>query len=133
MELKDRIIKYVLTQSAPVSMETIISVAKTKGFSEPEVLTALTYVHRDKRITQMADVTGHVMYKPTVQKTTEAGSHLSWVRNNYPVMTEENDGSGIDIDLSWMFLKTKEERDEFRDKLRGYYAGQRNRHTKRYT
>lgn len=118
MELKDRIIKYILTNGA-VSMEDIISVAKTKGFSETDVLTALTQVHKDKRVQQMADVYGNVMYKPTVAKVTAPGTHLSWVRNNYPVMTEENDGSGIEMDLSWMFLKTREERDAFKAEAKG--------------
>ena len=118
MDLKDRIIKYILT-NGPVSMDDIINVAKSKGFTENEVLIALDRVHRDKRIQQMADVTGHVMYKPATAKATEAGSHLSWVRNHYPVMTKENDGSGIDIDLSWMFLKTREERDAFKAQAKG--------------
>jgi hypothetical protein len=118
MELKDRIIKYILT-NGPVSMDNIINVAKGRGFAEGEVLIALDKVHRDKRIQQMADVTGHVMYKPATAKTTEAGSHLSWVRNNYPVMTEENDGRGIDIDLSWMFLRSREERDAFKAQAKG--------------
>lgn len=109
--LRDRIIKYILTNGT-VSMEAIISVAKGKGFTESEVLDALSHVHKDKRVQQMADVTGHVMYKPTVQKVTTAPTHHAWVDANYP--RYEYEMPFPEIDMSYLFLKTREERDEFK-------------------
>jgi len=96
-----------------------MSVAQSKGFTELEVLTALDTVHKDKRIT-VTNLKAGVTYRPTAAKAVkEPGSHLTWLRNNYPRMDETNDGSGIDIDLSWMFLKTREERDAYKAAVSG--------------
>jgi hypothetical protein len=117
MELNQRLITYIL-KAAPVTMDKLIDVATEKGYTLDEILTALEQVHKDKRITQTANTASVVTYKLATVK--ERPDHLAYIRNNYPPMTPENDGSGIDVgDLSWMFLKSKEERDAFRAEMSG--------------
>jgi hypothetical protein len=117
MELKQRLVAYIL-KAAPVTMDKLIDVATDKGYTLDEILTALEQVHKDKRITQTANTAGVVTYKLATVK--ERPDHLAYIRNNYPPMTPDNDGSGIDVgDLSWMFLRTKEERDAFRAEMSG--------------
>lgn len=99
-------------------MDTVIEVATAKGYTELEVLNALESVHRDKRISYTANASGVVLYK-LANASKPPTDHLKWVRENYPRMTPGNDGSGIDIELGWMFLKTKEERDAFMAEMKG--------------
>ena len=118
MELKQRIIAYII-KNAPVTIDTIIAKATSKGYSELEVLNTLEQVHKDKRIKQTTrgDTVVYTLY---TQKEPKPQTHLQWIRDNYPPMNSTNDGSGIDIgDLSWMFLKTKEERDAFKAAMSG--------------
>ena len=117
MELKQRIIAYII-KNAPVTMDTVISEATAKGYTEAEVLTALDVVHRDKRLTQTANTAGVVTYKLANAKKAPT-DHLKWIKNNYPIMTPETDGSGIDIDMGHLFLKTKEERDAYLAEMKG--------------
>jgi hypothetical protein len=109
MELRDRIIAYITASNGLVSLEKLVDKAKSAGFSEGEVLAVLSNLGKKLKSTVRGD---QVYYQipPAVKTPTD---HLAWVRANYPPMTPETDGSGIDIDLSWMFLKTKEDRDEF--------------------
>jgi len=118
MTLSDRLIRYIQNHH-PITLDRLISVAQSRGFTELEVLTALDTVHKDRRIT-VTNLKAGVTYRPTAPKAVkEPGSHLTWLRNNYPAMDETNDGSGIDIDLSWMFLKTREERDAYKAAVSG--------------
>ena len=106
MELKERITAYII-KTAPVTMDTVIEVAIAKGFTQAEVLTALDAVHRDKRISYTANASGVVLYKLASAKKGPT-DHLRWVRDNYPPMDSTNDGSGIDIDLSHLFMSPDE-------------------------
>jgi len=131
-ELRSRLTAYIL-KTAPVTLDKLTEVATAKGFTELEVLNALESVHRDRRIAQTANAAGVITYTLAVAKTAkEPGSHLTYVRNNYPVMDETNDGSGIDIDLSWMFLKTREERDAYKAAASGRPVYNKNNGKKRY-
>lgn len=118
MELKDRIIKYILN-NPNTTMDTIIGEATSKGYTQHEVLTALDSVHKDKRITHTANASGVVVYRPAKAKVSTVPTHVTYWHDNYPPMTTDNDGSGIDIDLSWMFLKTKDERDDYKAAAKG--------------
>ena len=118
MELKQRIIAYII-KNAPVTIDTIIEQATSKGYTELEVLNTLEQVHKDKRIKQTTKG-GTVVYTLATHKEPKALTHLQWIRDNYPPMDANNDGTGIDVgDLSWMFLKTKEERDAFKAEMSG--------------
>lgn len=116
MELKERITAYII-KNAPVTMDTVLEVAIAKGFTEAEVLTALDAVHRDKRITQNANTVGVVTYKLASAKK-DPTDHLKWVRDHYPPMTEDNNGSGIDIDLSHLFMSPDEAK-EYKAQAKG--------------
>lgn len=91
---------------------------------EPDVLEdALRVLHRLPQIHRTV-AGGDVQYvwKEVVKKPVTAVSHVEWVRANYPPMTSANDGSGFDIDLSWMFLKTLEERQAYKEAAAGRYV-----------
>ena len=122
MELKQRIISYII-KNAPVTIDTITAKAAEQGYTDLEVLTALEHVHKDKRIKQTTKG-DTVVYTLYTHKEPKAPTHLTWIKNNYPPMDSTNDGSGIDVgDLSWMFLKTKEERDAFKAEMSGKPVG----------
>ena len=122
MELKQRIISYII-KNAPVTIDTITAKATEQGYTELEVLTALEQVHKDKRI-QQTTRGDTVVYTLYTHKEPKAPTHLTWLRDHYPPMNSTNDGSGIDVgDLSWMFLKTKEERDAFKAEMSGKPVG----------
>ena len=117
-ELQDRIVQYVTTVNSLVSLEKLLSVATAQGFSEGEVLAELGAI--DKKLKSV--VRGEQVYYTVLppKKEPKPQTHLQWIRDNYPPMDSTNDGSGIDIgDLSWMFLRTKEERDAFKAEMSG--------------
>ena len=129
MELKQRIIAYII-KNAPVTLDTIIEQATSKGYPEFEVLNTLEQVHKDKRIKQTTRG-DTIVYALATHKEPKPQTHLQWLRDHYPQMDSTNDGSGIDIgDLSWMFLKTKEERDAFRAEMSGKLVGYNKRYGK---
>jgi hypothetical protein len=127
MELRDRIIAYITASQSLVSLEKLVDKGQSAGFSEGEVLATLSTIGSKLKAT----VRGSQVYyqiPPAVKTPTD---HLAWVRANYPPMTPETDGSGIDIDLSWMFLKTKEERDEFKALASGRPVYIKNKYAKK--
>jgi hypothetical protein len=117
MDLNERIIKYIESHH-PISYSKIVQVAAGKGFSETEVLQALDKVARNKSITTKVRK-DEVWYDLITITPVTTPTYITYWRNNYPPMTPDNDGSGIDIDLSWMFLKTKDERDEYKAAAKG--------------
>jgi len=101
MELKDRITNYILKRTATTLTE-LEGVVVSAGFTLDELYGALNQVHRNKAIRRTVRQ-GEVVYiKASPPK--EPGSHLSWTRHNYPPMDNTNDGSGFDIDYSYLFL-----------------------------
>jgi hypothetical protein len=116
MSNTDRITHYILKRSQ-TTLHHLEGVVVQHGLTLTDLYTALDKIHRDKRV-QRKVLKGEIHYLPaTIPKTPT--DHLAWVRANYPPMTPETDGSGLDIDLSWMFLKTKEEQDAFRAEMTG--------------
>jgi hypothetical protein len=115
MELNQRLITYIL-KAAPVTMDKLIDVATDKGYTLDEILTTLEQVHKDKRITQAANAAGVVTYKLATVK--ERPDHLAWIRANYP-WPDNFEMPFPEIDMSYLFLKTKEERDAFRAEMTG--------------
>lgn len=94
-----------------VTLSELETRSKERGLSLSDLYAALDKVHRDKRIKRGVRQ-GEVYYEPAPAPKTPT-DHLAWARHNYPRMTEETDGSGIDIDYSFLFLKTREERDAY--------------------
>jgi len=112
MELHERIIAYV-EKHYPTSMNVLEGIVLSKGFTLNEFYAALEKVHKDKRIIQ-SNRRGDVWYEPYIEPEIVVQKHLVWLRTNYPPMDSTNDGSGIDIDLSWLFLRSREERDAYK-------------------
>jgi len=109
MTLSNRIINYILKRDTTTLMQ-LEGVVLSKGFTLDDMFRALETVHRDKRIDYRANASGEITYRPAIAKTPKPNSHLAWLQDNYPRMDKTNDGSGIDIPMDHLFLKTKEER-----------------------
>lgn len=117
--------KYIQA-SRGCSYTDIKNQAALRGIDQDTLEQALLILHRQKTIHRTVSG-GDVQYLfrvPTVKPVT-AVSHVEWVKGtndqgvpNYPLMTSENDGSGIDIDFSWLFL-SPEELDKYKADLRG--------------
>ena len=123
MTLKDRVIRYILRRNTTTLLE-LEGVCVSKGFTIDELYATLDAVHSDKRIQYNANASGEITYRPAVTRTPSPATHLTWLRENYPTMDDTNDGSGIDVgDLSWLFLKTKKERDAFKAEMTGRPVG----------
>ena len=81
---------------------------------------AVTKLHRRKDI-KVGNKLGDLFYtsteiKPPAPRTPI--SHIQWMKDHYPPMTSSNDGSGIDADYSFMFLKP-EDLDKFKADVAG--------------
>ena len=118
MDLKERIIKYVL-QHYPLSLTTLEGIVVSKGFTQSELYAALDEVHRDKRL-QQTTKGGDVWYQPALAKVASPTPHLDWVNNNY--MRPDHCEHGIentscehcmpfpDMNFDHLRLKTHKER-----------------------
>ena len=83
--------------------------ATKRGVPLSELYAALEKIHRDKTIKQSTkgdEVIYTYVGEVTVKQ--EFGSHLTWVRRNYPPMDDTNDGSGLEADYSYLFLSPDE-------------------------
>lgn len=101
-------------------MDSLVNAATSKGFTEQEVLTALTGIDKDKRITVTVNASDEVMYKlsSVKAKPTPSTSHLEWLRVHYPwpsnfIMPFP------EIDLGHLFLRTLEERQAYQAQAKG--------------
>ena len=131
MELKDRIIAY-LEKHHPITDAKILALAKSKGYTDAEVYAALELVHTDKRISTKArgDVIWYDIYVAPPPKPVP--THTQWLAANYP-WPEHFEMPFPEIDLSWIFLKTKAERDEFRAMMNGGWQSKRARSKAKYS
>lgn len=79
---------------------------------------AMTLVQSNKTV-QAKIKKGELVYSPKAEVVPKApGSHLLWLKNNYPSMTKENDGSGLEADYSYLFL-SPEDLDKYKAESRG--------------
>jgi hypothetical protein len=118
MEKTSSLIIDTILRHERMTLTELESRATKRGLSLSELYSALEVVHRDKRIVRSVKQ-GEIVYTKYTHKPAASLSHLTWVRTNYPLMTPDNDGSGIEIELDWLFLKTKEERDAFKAEMTG--------------
>jgi len=115
MTLSSRIEAYILKRSG-TTLSQLENLATKRGFSLDEVYSALDTIHRNKKIRRTVQK-GDVVYSPAPEPKAP-GSHLTYVRHNYPVRDETNDGSGIEADYSYLFL-TPEELEKYKAEARG--------------
>jgi len=99
--LSSRITDYILKRTG-TTLTQLEGVVVSAGFTLDELYAALNQVHRNKAIRRTVSH-GEVVYLKALPPR-EPGSHLSWTRHNYPLMDDTNDGSGFDIDFSYLFL-----------------------------
>jgi hypothetical protein len=115
MELHERIIAYV-QKHHPLRLSSLEGVVLSKGFTLTDLYTALEAVHRDSRITRKVQK-GEIVYSPAVERTATVGSHIKWLENNYPRYDYEMPFP--EITYAGLFLKTKEERDAYKEAVTG--------------
>ena len=113
--LSNRIADYVLGRTA-VTLTELEGVVVSAGYTLNDLYTALETVHRDKRIARKV-LKGEVVYTPA-PKPKLPSSHLSWTAEHYP-WPENFVMPFPEIDVSFIFLKTKEERDAFKAEMSG--------------
>lgn len=122
-ELQERIITYVTKVDALVSLEKLIAVSSAVGFSEGEVLAALSAIGNKLKVTARGDT---VYYQvPPIKKPPI--DHLKWVRENYVKMDETNDANHpafADLDYSFLFL-SPEEMKQFKIEQKGGFTVRR--------
>ena len=101
-----------------VSYSILETHAKKLNISIGIFQNAMTLVQGNKTV-QTKIKKGELVYSPKAEAVPKApGSHLLWVKNNYPPMTKENDGSGIEADYSYLCL-SPEDLDKYKAESRG--------------
>jgi hypothetical protein len=115
--ISNQIINTILRHER-MTLAELESRAEKRGLSLSDLYTALERVHRDKRITRSVSK-GEVVYTKYIPKSVTLMSHLSWVRENYPYPDKDWQEPFPEIDLGAMFLRTKEERDEYKAAVTG--------------
>lgn len=118
MNIAEAIISRII-QDGSVSLTQLEQRAQDRAVSLSDLYTALDKVHRDKRVKRGVRK-GEVYYEPASPPKTPV-DHLKWVREHYPY-PDNFIMPWPEWDLSWMFLKTKEERDAFLVEMKGRQA-----------
>lgn len=102
MDIAEAIVSRIF-EDKEVTLSQLENRALERGISLSVLYDALATVHRDKRVKR--GVRGGEVYYCVAPPPKSPTDHLKYVREHYPPMTAENDGSGFDIDLSFLFLK----------------------------
>jgi len=122
MSLSSLIINRII-RDGEVTLAQLETRAQERGVSLSELYDTLEHVHRDKRITQTSNVKGEVTYRPATAKAPKPMTHLSWVSDHYPWPGKDGvppfEMPFPEIDMSWMFLRSKEERDAYHAAAKG--------------
>ncbi len=108
-----------ITEVGHTTFDKLEARARTHGIDMYTFDAAIALIHKLPSIKRTVAM-GTVKYQlqSVEKKVKEPGSHLTWVRNNYPVMDSSNDGSGIDLDFSYLFM-TPDELDAYKAAVRG--------------
>lgn len=102
-----KIIKYI-KDHGPISYDALNRRAIERGYDLSEFDYAIERVHKDKRI----KVTSELLYTYQEPQVEAVSSHTTWLNEHYP--RYEYEMPFPEIDYGFMFLKTKEERDEYK-------------------
>jgi hypothetical protein len=125
--LTTRITDYILKRTA-TTLSQLEGIVVSHGFTLDELYTALEAVHRNKSIARTVRQ-GEVVYmKKALPKSPT--DHLEWIRANYP-WPDNFEMPFPEINMSFLFLKTKEERDAFRAEMSGRPVYVKNRYGKK--
>jgi len=115
MSLSKLIVTRIL-QDGEVTLTQLENRAIERGLLLDDLYTALEAVHRNKSIARTVRQ-GEVVYMKKAPPKSPT-DHLAWVRANYP-WPDNFEMPFPEIDMSFLFLKTKEERDAFRAEMSG--------------
>jgi len=126
-KLSNRIVNYILKQK-DTTLSQLENVVVSHGFTLDDLYTALEQVHRNKSIARTVRQ-GEVVYmkKAPPKSSTD---HLAWVRANYP-HPDNFEMPFPEIEMSFLFLRTKEERDAFRAEMSGRPVYVKNKYGKK--
>jgi len=110
-DVKTKILQAIQT-AGTITYDQLAARAVKRGMSLDELDELMAKVQKDKRVKSVVK-NGVINYtwttpKPVAPRTPH--SHLTWLRQNYPRMTPETDGSGIEADYSYMFLTPEEKK-----------------------
>lgn len=123
--LATKLVTYITTNPG-CTYSGLLARAITHGLSEDTLLQALTLVHKNKAI-KTSTSGGEITYSLAMVKPITAISHVSWIKDHYPPMDSTNDGSGIDVDFSYLFLRPEElEQYKAEAKGRGFIPRKKN-------
>ena len=116
--MKDLILT-AITKNPGITLSELEQRAEKRGVPLLELYAVLETIHRDKQVTQTTKG-DDVVYRPTstVPRRTTSTSHLTWVRQHYP-WPDKFEMPFPEIDMSWMFLRTVEERDAYKAAAKG--------------
>lgn len=127
MSLSSLIVTKIL-KDGEVTLTQLEHRATERGVSFADLYDALETVHRDKRITRRVKG-GEVVYTTAAARSSTIGSSTTWLSDNYPrphtcthdvwYTTCEHCMPFPEIRYDGLFLKTKEERDEFKAAMTG--------------
>lgn len=106
-----------IDKEAELSLDAIDVRANRHGIEMRVLDRALELLHKNKHIERKTKK-GTVYYSIKVIKKVGPGSHLIWLRTNYPIMTDSNNGSGLDMDFSHLFL-SPEDLDKYKAQVAG--------------
>ena len=127
VKLAAKVARYIEKQGKPVTYEELEQRAQSKGIDSGLFETAVTFLHKRKRVEYKAKGDTIVYTVKAEPKPKEPGSHLTWVRNNYKYMDETNNANHPafnELDFSYLFL-TPEEMKQFKIEQKGGYAARR--------
>lgn len=118
--LLTRVTDYILKRTG-TTLGQLEGVVVSAGLSLDELYAALEVVHKDKRITRRV-IKGEIVYTPTPEPKAPT-DYLKWVRENYAWPGTGGTPPFVmpfpEIDMSFMFLRTKEERDAYKAEASG--------------
>ena len=104
MQLSSLVLKSIENNS-PIFYHELLAKAVKRGISEDEFDEVMLKVHKDRRVKKSVVKDGiKYRWSPPVVKL--PGSHLSWVKNNYPVNNLPEPFP--EIDMSWIVLSPEE-------------------------
>jgi hypothetical protein len=121
--ISNRVTDYILKRTG-TTLGQLEGVVVSAGLTLDELYTALETVHRDKRITRRV-IKGEIVYTPTPEPKAPT-DYLKWVREHYPY-PDKFIMPFPEIDMSFMFLRTKEERDAYKAEASGRPIWQKNK------
>lgn len=117
--LADKIAAFIIKEKG-ASYGAIKARASEKAIDPLVLEQALERLHRNPMIHRTMSG-GDVQYSVKVVKPVGVATYVTWVRNNYP-WPQDFVMPFPEIDMSWMFLRTLEERQAYKEAAAGRHV-----------